>query len=465
MEKEFTLEEKDYINELVSIIRSNISPKDLLDKLDNYHDNDIAGALEELSVEERQKLYPILGTDRLSAIFTYIEEPEKYLKETSIETTAEVISNMDSDDAVDIIEELDDSTKKKLADLVDEEAKEDIKLILSYEDDEIGSIMTTNYIVIKTNLSIKEAKEELIKQAEENDNISTIYVTREDDTYCGAIDLKDLIIAKESNLLIDLILTSYPYVNDHDKVSECIDRIREYSEDSIPVITEKGLIVGVITPHDIVDVVDDEMSDDYVKLAGLTAEEDLKETLKDSMKKRLPWLIALLFLGMIVSSVVGVFEAVVAVLPIVICFQSMILDMAGNVGTQSLAVTIRVLMDENVDTPEKIKLIFKEIKVGFANGLFLGILAFIFVGLYIHFLKGNSLSDSFTISGCVGISLLATMIVSSLVGTIIPMFFHKIKVDPAVASGPLITTVNDLVAVVIYYGLSWVLLINLLHKG
>ena len=166
-----------------------------------------------------------------------------------------------------------------------------------------------------------------------------------------------------------------------------------------------------------------------------------------------------------VSSVVGVFETVVAALPIVICFQSMILDMAGNVGTQSLAVTIRVLMDENVDSAQKIKLVFKEIRVGFANGLFLGILAFIFVGLYIHFLKGNSMSDSFIISGCVGISLLAAMMVSSLVGTIIPMFFHKIKVDPAVASGPLITTVNDLVAVIIYYGLSWILLINMLHKG
>ena len=465
MEKEFAINEHDFVKELITLIRSNISKEELLNKLDDYHDNDIAGALEELSVEERQKLYPILGTDRLSAIFSYIEDPEIYLKETSLETTAEIISNMDSDDAVDILEELDDSTKKKLANLVDEEAKEDIKLILSYEDDEIGSIMTTNYIVIKTNLSIKQAKEELIKQAEDNDNISTIYVTREDDTYCGAIDLKDLIIAKDSNLLIDLILTSYPYVNDHEKVSECIDRIREYSEDSIPVITEKGLIVGVITPHDIVEVVDDEMSEDYVKLAGLTAEEDLKETVFESMKKRLPWLIALLLLGMIVSSVVGIFESVVAVIPIVMCFQSMILDMAGNVGTQSLAVTIRVLMDENVDTSQKFKLVLKEIKVGFANGLLLGTLAFIFIGLYIYFLKGNSLSDSFIISACVGTSLLVAMIVSSLVGTIIPMFFHKIKVDPAVASGPLITTVNDLVAVVIYYGLSWELLINLLHKG
>lgn len=168
---------------------------------------------------------------------------------------------------------------------------------------------------------------------------------------------------------------------------------------------------------------------------------------------------------MAVSSVVGVFETVVAVLPIVICFQSLILDMAGNVGTQSLAVTIRVLMDENLTTSEKFALVIKEMRVGLANGLFLGILAFIFIGVYIIVFKHNTVTNSFLISGCVGVSLLVAMIISSLVGTLIPMLFHKIKIDPAVASGPLITTVNDLVAVVTYYGLAWVLLIEVFHLG
>ena len=210
---------------------------------------------------------------------------------------------------------------------------------------------------------------------------------------------------------------------------------------------------------------DDELGEDYAKLAGLTAEEDLKETTKESMKKRLPWLIVLLFLGMVVSSVVGIFETVVAVIPIVICFQSLILDMAGNVGTQSLAVTIRVLMDENLTTSQKVGLVVKEMRVGFSNGLFLGALAFIFIGLYICILKENPVNNAFLISGCVGIALLVTMIISSMVGTLIPIFFHKIKIDPAVASGPLITTVNDLVAVVTYYGLTWILLIHTLHMA
>ena len=205
------------------------------------------------------------------------------------------------------------------------------------------------------------------------------------------------------------------------------------------------------------------MGEDYAKLAGLSAEEDLQESTKDSMKKRLPWLIILLFLGMVVSSVVGVFENVVAILPIVICFQSLVLDMAGNVGTQSLAVTIRVLMDENLSAKDKLHLTFKEAKVGFSSGLLLGLLALVFLGIYIYLFKGYALGHAFLISGCVGGSLFLAMIISSLVGTLIPLFFNKIKIDPAVASGPLITTVNDLVAVVTYYGLAWILLIQIMH--
>lgn len=204
---------------------------------------------------------------------------------------------------------------------------------------------------------------------------------------------------------------------------------------------------------------------DYAKLAGLTAEEDLKETTKESMAKRLPWLIILLFLGMGVSTVVWAFEGVVAVLPIVICFQSLILDMAGNVGTQSLAVTIRVLMDKEITARKKLGLVCKEMRVGLFSGLILGSLSVLFVGAYIMLGKGYPAQYAFAVSVCIGAALLLAMFISSAVGTLIPMFFKRIGVDPAVASGPLITTVNDLVAVVTYYGLSWLLLLQVLHLG
>lgn len=457
------LSEHNFVDEILKLFRTPMKQAELLDKLSDYHENDIAEAFEELSEEERKKLYPILGAERVAEIISYIEDPDEYLKEIGIDRAAKVISYMDSDDAVDVLDEFDDSTQEKLVKLLDEDSSHDIKMILSYEDDEAGSRMTTNYIVIHNNLTVRQAMRELVKQAGENDNISTVYVLDGNDKFCGAIDLKDLIIARENTPPEDIISVSYPYVTDHEKISGCIERLKDYAEDSIPVLTDEGELIGVITAQDVVEAVDDEMGEDYAKLGGLTEQEDLEESTFTSVKKRLPWLIILLFLGIGVSSVVGIFETVVAVLPIVICFQSLILDMAGNVGTQSLAVTIRVLMDENLSAGEKLKLVGKEARVGFSNGMILGVLSFAFIGVYIRFFKHNPVGYSFMISGCVGLALMAAMVISSLVGTLVPMLFHKIKIDPAVASGPLITTVNDLVAVIAYYGLVWILLIDVLH--
>ena len=377
------VQKPNYVEELLEILRSSLAADELQDQISDYHESDIADAFEQLTEEERRRLYPLLGPEWIAEIFTYIEDPDEYLKELDLGQAAQVLSYMDSDDAVDVLDELDDTTQEKLVGMMDEESSHDIKMLQSYEDDEVGSLMTTNFIVIHENLTIRQAMRELIRQAGENDNISTVYVIDKNDQFYGAIDLKDLIIAREKNALEDIISTSYPYVTDHEKIDDCIEQIKDYAEDSIPVLTEDKQLIGVITAQDLVEVVDDAMGEDYAKLAGLTAEEDLEETTTESMKKRLPWLVILLFLGLAVSTVVGVFETVVAVLPIVMCFQSLILDMAGNVGTQSLAVTIRVLMDENLTAGEKVGLVFKEMKVGFFNGLFLGIMAFIFIGLYI----------------------------------------------------------------------------------
>ena len=179
------------------------------------------------------------------------------------------------------------------------------------------------------------------------------------------------------------------------------------------------------------EVVDEEMGEDYARLAGLTAEEDLNEPLIESMKKRIPWLLVLLLLGLLVSSVVGIFEQVVSQLTLVICFQSLILDMAGNAGTQSLAVTIRVLMDENLTGRQKGQLMCKEMRVGAVNGLLLGLISLVFIGVYIALIKGKGLWFGFAVSACIGFSLMVAMVISSITGTVIPMFFHKIKIDPA----------------------------------
>lgn len=332
-----------YVEELIEIIRAGLSRGDLVDWLFDYHDNDIADALELLTPEERKRLYSALGAERVAEIFAYLDDGDVYLKELSLKQQAKVISEMDSDDAVDILEEVDDDTKCKILGMLDKEASEDVQLLLSYDEDEIGSYMTTNFILIHNDLTVREAMRELVKQAGENDNISTIYVVDRAEQYYGAIEPQDLIIAREHTELEDLINRSYPYVMDHEKISECIEKIKDY------------------------------------------AEEDLNETTRESIRKRLPWLVILT------------------------------------------------------------------------------VMALLFLGAYIHLFKGFSLGYSMMISACVGVSLVGAMVVSGLVGTLTPIFFKKVGVDPAVASGPLITTINDLVAIVVYYGLVAVVLIDIIH--
>ena len=401
----------------------------------------------------------------LSDIFEYIDEKQaaEYLDEMDVRKAAGILSGMETDAVVDVLRMTPKEKKVLLIELMDDEARKDMAIIASFDEEEIGSKMTTNCIMIRENLTVKQAMSSLIGQAAKNDNISTIFMVTEDSTFYGALDLKDLIIARQDACLEDLIVTSYPYVYGNELIDDCIEKLKDYSENSIPVLDNDNKLLGVITSQSIVELVDDEMGEDYAMFAGLTAEEDLKEPLRESLKKRLPWLLVLLGLGMVVSSVVGVFETVVSQLTIIMCFQSLILDMAGNVGTQSLAVTIRVLMDESLTGKQKAELVWKEMTIGFSNGLILGTLSFIVIGLYIALFKGKTFMFAYAVSGCIGIALVVAMVISGAVGTCIPLFFKKINVDPAVASGPLITTINDLVAVVTYYGLSWLFLLEILQ--
>lgn len=451
---------RDFKSEILEIIHSDKPDEEIRDLIQDYHDSDIADALEELTPEERKKFYRILGEEEVSDIFAYLENVEDFIGELDAEKAADIIEEMDADDAIDILEELEEEKREEIMQLLDDEAQADINLIQSYDDDVIGSRMSTNYVAIDKDFSIKQAMRSLVEQAADNDNITTLYALEKDGTFYGAIELRDLVVAREGTPLDDIIARSYPRIFADETIVDCIEQLKDYSEDSIPVLDKDDKLIGVITATDIIEVVDEEMSEDYARFAGLTEESDLHENVITGMRKRLPWLIVLLFLGLIVSTVVGAFEEVIAGLSLIVCFQSLILDMAGNVGTQSLAVTIRVLMDENLTATDKVKFIGREMRVGFLNGVVLGVASFLFIGAYIGFVKGYDIKTAFLVSACIGIAMIVAMTVSSFTGTVIPMFFKHIKVDPAVASGPLITTVNDLAAVTTYYGLAWLLLIN-----
>ena len=456
-------EKRDYEEELLQIISSENPPSVIREKLDDYHENDIASIIPSLTKEERKKLYKILGVDRVSEIFTYLDDVDKYIEELDAEKAADIIESMDADDAIDVLDELGDDKKEEIISLMEKESVEDIQLIDSYDDDMIGSRMTTNFISVNKNLTIKQAMRKVIADAADNDNISTIYAINDDETFYGAIELRDLIRAREQTPLDEIITTSYPYVYATETVEECIEELKDYQEDSIPVLNKDNVLIGAITSSDIVEVVNEELGDDYAKFAGLTEAEDINEPLFKSMRKRIPWLLALLLLGLIVSSIIGRFQAPVmtAGLALLYSFQSLILDMSGNTGTQSLGVTIRVLNEEGFEGKKKFLYVLKEMRVALCNGLIIGSLAFTFIGLYLFLIDKQPAYYAFEISACIGISLITAMLIAGLDGTLIPMLFKKIGIDPAVASGPLITTINDLIAVCTYYGLSLLLFVQI----
>ncbi|MBQ1229483.1 MAG: magnesium transporter [Clostridia bacterium] len=451
---------RDYKAEILQILRSDFTASDVQEELLRYHENDIAAALAELQQEERQSIYQALDADTLAGIFEYVDTLSDYLEELEEEKRVEILSRVEPASAIAYLEELDKEEGESIIEELPEEAREEIALLNSYEKDEIGSTMSTDYISIRQGVGVRGAMNELIAQAAEIDNVSTIYVVDAEDVFVGAIDLKDLIRARAGMPLEDILVTSYPFVYANESVENCIERLKDYSEDSIPVLDMENKLRGVLIARDLAEMIEDQISEDYAKLGGLTAEEDVQEPLLKSIGKRLPWLIVLFGLGLVVSSIVGMFDHVVSYLPLLVSFQSLILGMAGNVGTQSLAVTIRSLMDENLTGKQKLLLVLKEARVGLCNGLILGSLSVALIGLYLYLMRGEPPVLAFSVSFCTGIALAVAMLLSSIFGTTIPIFFKKLNIDPAVASGPFITTINDLVAVVAYYGLAWLLLLS-----
>lgn len=455
--------QKEFFEELKEIILSDLSAEELKDKLENYHSSDIADVLQNVAKEDRLRVYAQLSLDQTAEIFSFYDDVEKYIEELSPETAADILEAMNSEDAMDVLDELEDESKTEIIELMEADSKEKVKQLDAYDEDCIGRYMSDNFIVIDNRKTIKEAMATMVREAGEHDNIFTLYVVDEKNKFYGAINLRDLIVARKEDNLLDICMTSYPSFYDDELMKDCIGKLKDYAENSIPVLNRQNEILGVIPVDSIIDAAEEEMSDDYAKLGGLSESEDLDESILTSIKKRIPWLIILLFLGLVVSSVIGVFEGVIATLPVIVFFQSMILDMAGNVGTQSLAVTIRNLTDEEMKKKVR-KNVIKEIKIGFLNGLIISIIAFLFVLVFLAIRHQEIVSgdgflwmDVLKVAGIIAFSLLLAMTLSSFVGTIFPILLNKMHIDPAVASGPFITTINDVVAVVVYYGLTYIL--------
>lgn len=372
------------------IIQKNSSTK-IKSLLSKYHDYDIASTFQILSDQKRQKLYKSLPSQKLSDIFAYLEDPKEYFDELDEEKTAEIISLMDTVDAVDVLKKLNEDERENILELIDDESAEEIDTLSQYEEETIGSIISTNYITINRNDTIKGAMKKMVSEAAENDNIFILYVWNDDGTLYGAVNLKDLIIARADSNLEDIIKTNYPILHVNDLIEDKIYKIVEYDLDIIPVLDENEVLVGVIESDNILDAYQEEVHEDYAKFAGLTEEADVEDNIWTTIKKRIPWLIVLLFLSFIVSFMISGFENIIITIPVMVFFQSMLLSMSGNVGTQSLAVTITGLND-----PQQLKwkrILGKKLLTGVLLGLLVSIISFIFVFAFIAITKTEIVQD------------------------------------------------------------------------
>lgn len=443
------------IEQINRLIVEETDPAVLREKLREFHPYDLASAFLELDEGTRQKVYRVLDDQTIADIFEYLQEDETadFIEELNPKQGASVLQEMDSDDAIDVIQEIESDKLKSVLDNIEPEAKENLKYLSTHPENSAGSIMTTNFMALESHLDVKQAMKILIKEADESEVIDPLFVV-ENEKLVGVLDLKDLIIAR-SPLSINAIMKPNPvFVLVTDEAIDAVHKINDYGIGALPVLDQSKL-VGIITIDDAMDVVHADATENFGMLAGYVTKPAEESSLKKSLLKRLPWLTILLLLSLLVSNVTKIFEGVIQQVTVLIFFQSLILDMAGNAGTQTLAVAIRSLEKNELDTSKNIrKFFFKEFRISLLDSFALAVFSF-FICYFFIWSRGMAGVNIGIVSMIVSVSLFLSLLLSGLMASFLPVFFHRIGIDPSVASGPFITTMNDVFSTIIYFGLAF----------
>lgn len=411
------------------------------------HPYDQAMFFMEQSKKTRVKIYSFLSPDEIAEIMENIEleDTEVFFIEMDPRFASMVFAEMAADDAVDILNKLDKNIVASFLTIMDKNAADEIKELLHYEEKTAGSIMTTEYVAILQSLTVKETMQQMKIEAPIAETIYYMYVLDEQKHLVGVLSLRDLIIADETVIIEDIMSEKIVSVSVGKDQEEIAQMMRDYDFLALPVVDFQNHLLGIITVDDILDVMDEEASDDYSKLAAVSDMARPDDSAVSAAKKRLPWLIILLFLGMLTASLIGSFEETLEQVTILAIFIPLIAGTAGNTGTQSLAVAVRGLATGDYGKQGKFKLILREAATGLITGTVCGIVITIIIFLW----KGELF-----LGMLVGVSIMATLIVATVSGALIPILMDRLKIDPAVASGPFITTLNDITSVLIYFGMA-----------
>ena len=435
----------DALIEQIEILIENKSDQSLLDLLQEVHFADIAEILHELTLEEATYIIKLLDSEKTSDILTELDSDlrDNILRNLSAKEIAEELLELDTDDAADIIADLPESRKEEVISYIEDlDHAKDIVELLRYDEDTAGGLMAKELVKVNENWNVLTCVKEMRVQAENVTRVHSIYVVDDNDKLKGRLSLKDLLTTSTKTAIKDVYIPKVDYVNVHDSAEDVARIMSKYDLEAIPVVDEIGRLVGRITIDDIVDVIKEEAEKDYQLAAGITQDVEADDSIWKLTKARLPWLLIGMFGGLGAASIINGFQDAMELYPILLIFIPLIQATAGNVGVQSSAIVVQGLANDTIGG-EIINRLGKEFLLGLVNGIAIATV----VLLVSHFL----FDTSYLVSVTIGIALITVIVNAAIIGTFIPIFLDKKGIDPAVATGPFITTSNDVLGILIYF--------------
>ncbi|PKG44147.1 magnesium transporter [Psychroflexus sp. MES1-P1E] len=447
MSFEFT---KEFI-EKIEVLVEEQKDQELQTHLEEFHHADIAEILDELTMDEATYIIKLLGSDQTSEVLMEMDEDdrEKILRNLNAKEIANEIEEMDTDDAADIISELSEDIKTQvISNIKDKKHAENIVELLKFDENSAGGLMAKELIRVNENWSVTGCMTEMRNQAENVKRVHSIYVVDNKGRLKGRLSLKDLITASSEAEIGDVYIRNVDYVDVHTSGEEVARVMQKYDLEAIPVVDEFGRLVGRITVDDILDFIKEEADKDYQMAAGISEDVEADSSVWELTRARLPWLILGLFGGLGAVYVMQGFDSALEKYEILFFFTPLIAAMAGNVGVQSSAIIVQGLANDSVKD-SLVKRLIKEVALSIINGCALGILVLVF---------GAATSMEFLVSLTIAISILSVIIMAALIGTFVPIILNKRGIDPAIATGPFITTSNDIIGILAYFYIAKLIL-------
>ena len=443
---------KEIIHEISQLISSK-NNKDIKKIVDEIHHADLAEIINELEFEQRIYLIKLIDSDKTSDVLTELDEDvrDKILETLSVKEIAGEIKELDSDDAVDILSDLTDEKQEKVISFIKDESKtENIRELLNYEEDTAGGLMAKELISVSENWSVLKCLREIRKQAKDITRVHSIYVLNRKKVLIGRLSLKDLITSPSKSKIQEIYIPKVDYVYVNDSADEVAKLMSKYDLEAIPVVNNKIELLGRITIDDIVDFIKDEAEEDYRLAAGIYNEVEADDSIFELTKARLPWLILGLFGGLGSVFILESFESIMATkeLRALFFYTPLIAAMAGNVGVQSSAIVVQGLAND-VIKGSLISRLLKEIGLTMINGLILSLILVVF---------GLIIKQPFDMSIAISSSMILVIIVAALIGTSVPIILNKFGIDPAIATGPFITTGNDVIGILLFFYIAKIIL-------